>query len=132
MSDNISDKLKGYTGSAGQPAARPVAQLVTKPYQALELHKGSQKGHTFKIVDKAGGFDLYSYSHVIEISYHKLILTVTTTSRVFAFTGRNLDKVADHLADRKLKALFEFNTATHSAVDDIHAVVIEEITRQAE
>ena len=128
----MSDKdgvLKQYeivTPAASAPDGLAAERIS---YAAIETYKGSAKGTLFRIVDAKGNFDFYSFTHIVEGSYRDDMLTLTTTSRVFVLSGKNLAHIAEQISERKLKALYEFNTEKHVKPDDENAVFIESITR---
>lgn len=134
MSDKNQDfdkYLKDDTEWAA-PVKKEVAEYLPKKkeYRAVERFKvGDKVTERFKIVDKDGNFDVYSYTHLVEISYRSSILTLSTTSRNFVLTGQNIAEIADLISERKLKAIHEFNPTVYINPDDEKAVVIELIER---
>lgn len=122
--------MEGYgTQHSPTPPAQATPQLL-KPYPGAETFKGAQKGHTLRLVDHKGEFDMHPHGHVIECSFRDGFFTIVTTSRSYVLSGKNLAKIADLIDERKLKALHEYNPQKHEKPDS-SAIVIEEITKVA-
>jgi len=111
------------------PLEKKLPRLVTEKssYEAIEK---TNKPERFKIVDRKGNFDIYSYGHLLEISYQNGNIIITTTTRTFTLSGKNLRQIADFLSDRKVKNLIEFNPDTHKPPVSKNAIVIEKIERE--
>lgn len=118
-----------------KPVKREVAEYLSKKegYRAIERFKtGDKVTERFRIVDKDGNFDAYSYTHLTEITYRSGLLTLTTTRRNFVISGKNLQEIADLLCERKVRAIYEFNPSTYEEPEDEKATIIEMIERWEE
>ena len=126
------DALEKYKSSYPPLEKKEIPKLVKqlKTYNAVARIKGSEKTDRFRIYDAEGNFDFYSYSHLIEGSFRNGILTLNTTTRSFALSGKNLDQVAELFSDRKVKALYQFNPAIHQPPAEPKEIIIEKIERE--
>lgn len=119
--------MDSYTNPSPTPSDSSPPQLLKK-YPGAETFKGSQKGSYLRLIDKEGNFDMHAYGHIIECSFRDGFFTIVTTSRSYVLSGSNLTKIADLIDERKLKALYEYNSKGHEKPDS-SAVIIEEITK---
>lgn len=134
----MSDKTTSFDQYARQGTPYPplekekeLPQLIEKrkPYKAVERFKSGEKDDRFRIIQANGDFDFYSFSHLIEGSYRSGNLLLSTTTRTFTLSGRNLDQIVDLIADRKAKAICVFDPAKHEPVTDLKEIFIEQILR---
>jgi hypothetical protein len=131
MSDR-KNSLESYTQTR-QPypelQKQPLPTLIPqkREYRAYKPHKASER---FALYDGDGGFDFYSYGHLIECSYRHGILTLVTTTRSFVLSGKNLDKLGDMLMDRKIRSLHVYNPDLETLEAQKDEVVIEAMERE--
>jgi hypothetical protein len=107
----------------------PTLVKSKKTYHAIIKAKGVEKIQRFRICDKHGNFDLYNYAHLLEASFRNGVFILTTTTRIFTLTGKNLEKIADLLDDTKIKSMHEFNSDTQELPTEENAIIIESIDR---
>lgn len=93
---------------------KAVPQLVTeKEYKAFEEFK-SRKSSRFRIVDADGKSYGCSYAHLLDWVYSPpTLLTITTATRIFTITGKNLGRLEQLLMEDKIKEIFVFNQNRH-------------------
>lgn len=130
MSDNNKDLLGEYDEQPEKPAQQlPTLIKPKKDYQAIGKFKTAEKIPHFRIYDRNGNFDRYSYSHLLEVSFREGVFIIMTTTRIFTLSGKNLGKIADSFDERKVKALYEFNPDKHTPPTEQNAILIENIER---
>ena len=126
--NGMSDKnlLGKYQSNSPTPSDKmqQVPKLV-ETYKAIEQKTSTR----LKIYDRHGNFDLYKYSHLLEVSFRDGNLTITTTTRAFIFTGENLHRIAELLGDEQIKSMKEFNPDKHIAPKEQNAILIKTIER---
>ena len=123
------DALDKYTSKPYPPLEKkPIPTLVENkpPYKASVKAKVKER---IKIYDRKGNFDLYNYGHLLEVSFRNSMLTITTTTRIFTLSGKNLAQIAELLGDRQIGAIHEFNPDTHSLPTEPNAPIIESMER---
>ncbi len=129
--NGMSDKnlLGKYQSNSPTPSGEKVQQeqipKLVETYKAIEQKTSTR----LKIYDRHGNFDLYKYSHLLEVSFRDGNLTITTTTRAFIFTGENLHRIAELLGDEQIKSMKEFNPDKHIAPKEQNAILIKTIER---
>lgn len=130
MSDK-KDSLGGYMSGTPYPTPpkKEIPQLVPakKPYKGVIGFGAGEKQERFRLVQANGDLSFYSYSHILEGTLKGDLLTLSTTSRSFLISGKNLVLIVDALSNRKVKALQVFSAETHLPVADAKALIIESI-----
>lgn len=129
----MSDRLDKYnTPPSYSPLEKKeLPKLVEKVenYEAFIKAKGMERVEALRLEYGQGNFDFFHYNHLLEGSYQDNVMTLTTSSRIYAITGQNLDQMAELLTDRKIKILREFDPAQHEMPANKKAVIIEKIER---
>lgn len=86
-------------------------------YRAFEEIKATDKKDIpkdiFRIYDKDGDFDFYEYSRLLKGSFKKGAIILPTMTDIITLKGQNLRGIAELFSLRKIKAVYEFNPATH-------------------
>lgn len=134
MSDK-KDSLGGYMSGTPYPTPpkKEIPQLVPakKPYKAVIGFNAGEKQERFRLVQANGDLSFYSYSHILEGKLKGDIMTLSTTSRSFLISGKNLIGIVDALSNRKVKSLQAFNAETHLPETNSKAVIIESIDEES-
>ena len=137
----MEDKLNKYgTPKKAYPPLEKseLPKLVTpkKQYEAFVKIKGMERVESFKIYDRNGNFDFYHYGHLLEGSFRNDVLMISTTSRIYSFTGQQLVKLAELFSEKKVKANLRLKIA-YQTIDTVFtvrtshfSVVIRQVLRE--
>lgn len=127
----MSDRLDKYSTPYSDLEKKDLPKLVEKVenYEAFVKAKGMERIDSLRLEYGQGNFDFFHYNHLLEGSFQNGIMTLTTSSRIYAISGQNLQLMAELLTDRKIKILREFDPAQHEMPASKKAVIIEKIER---
>lgn len=125
MSD--ANKIMGkYTD--GQTTYQAPEKRLLEDYLAHEHAKGRGRVSRFRIVDTIGNSYGCSYAHLIDWIYspdHSI--TLHTSSRIYALTGRNLNRIEELLMEERIKGLYVFDPQRHNSITDKNEPIIEQL-----
>lgn len=131
MSDknDILGKYKPTEEASPKMETKPELVKSDKPYVAVVQPKTGESKGQFRIYDKEGGYDFFSYTHILAGSFKKGIIALTTSTQIFTITGKNLEIVARLISDKKAGAIYEFNAEIHKLPEEEDRAIIERIQR---
>lgn len=130
--DSLINKYQGKKYPPLQPPSQAtpgVPQLVTKKdYRGVVESNRSNRSRRFKIATAEGKSYLCGYAHLIETILNKGgVMTLSTSSRIFTLTGKNLEEVERLLMEEKLREIHEFTDEFYHEPSDKKAVFIEKL-----